>query len=58
MWFRRIQLQENRERRTPPPLFFRPTLWTYEYWFLRMSDCPSPTLTVQPESGSLIRSAI
>nr|AOY40507.1 orf56 [Cajanus scarabaeoides]AOY40521.1 orf56 [Cajanus scarabaeoides] len=24
MWFRRIQLQENRERRTPPPPFFPP----------------------------------
>ena len=23
---------------------------------LRMSDCPSPTLTAQPESGQLMRS--
>nr|AJR30436.1 hypothetical protein [Vassobia breviflora] len=26
MWFRRIQLQENQERRAFPP--FRPTLWS------------------------------
>uniref|UniRef100_A0A151UDY2 Uncharacterized protein n=1 Tax=Cajanus cajan TaxID=3821 RepID=A0A151UDY2_CAJCA len=46
---------ENRERRAFPP--FPPDSLVLRMLVLRMSDCPSPTLTVQPESGQLMRSA-
>ncbi|RID67512.1 hypothetical protein BRARA_D02589 [Brassica rapa] len=52
LWFERIQLQENQERRAFPP--FPPQL--FRILVLRMSDCPSPTLTVQPASGQLMHS--
>nr|YP_784093.1 putative ACRS-like protein [Pelargonium x hortorum]YP_784163.1 putative ACRS-like protein [Pelargonium x hortorum]ABI17284.1 putative ACRS-like protein [Pelargonium x hortorum]ABI17354.1 putative ACRS-like protein [Pelargonium x hortorum] len=52
MWFRRIQLQENRERRAPP--LFSPDSLVLRMLVLRMSDCPSPTLTAQPERGQLM----
>nr|YP_009477919.1 putative ACRS-like protein [Betula cordifolia]YP_009477933.1 putative ACRS-like protein [Betula cordifolia]AVN98067.1 putative ACRS-like protein [Betula cordifolia]AVN98081.1 putative ACRS-like protein [Betula cordifolia] len=48
MWFRRIQLQENQERRAFPPPFFPPDSLVLRMLVLRMSDCPSPTLTAQP----------
>nr|YP_009048336.1 putative ACRS-like protein [Magnolia yunnanensis]YP_009048349.1 putative ACRS-like protein [Magnolia yunnanensis]AHF72152.1 putative ACRS-like protein [Magnolia yunnanensis]AHF72153.1 putative ACRS-like protein [Magnolia yunnanensis] len=54
MWFRRIQLQENQERRALP--LFPPDSLVLRMLVLRMSDCPSPTLTAQPESGQLMRS--
>nr|YP_009306518.1 putative ACRS-like protein [Helwingia himalaica]YP_009306533.1 putative ACRS-like protein [Helwingia himalaica]YP_009713951.1 putative ACRS-like protein [Ilex asprella]YP_009713965.1 putative ACRS-like protein [Ilex asprella]YP_009763425.1 putative ACRS-like protein [Ilex latifolia]YP_009763440.1 putative ACRS-like protein [Ilex latifolia]YP_010571012.1 putative ACRS-like protein [Ilex fukienensis]YP_010571024.1 putative ACRS-like protein [Ilex fukienensis]YP_010571285.1 putative ACRS-li len=54
MWFRRIQLQENQERRAFPP--FPPDSLVLRTLVLRMSDCPSPTLTAQPESGQLMPS--
>ncbi|XLT62488.1 hypothetical protein HN873_019012 [Arachis hypogaea] len=43
----RHRLQENRERRAP----FPPDSLVLRMLVLRMSDCPSPTLTAQPESG-------
>ncbi|KAF8091073.1 hypothetical protein N665_0454s0014 [Sinapis alba] len=49
---RRIQLQENQEERAFPP--FPPQL--FRMLVLRMSDCPSPTLTAQPASGQLMHS--
>ena len=52
LWFERIQLQENQERRAFPP--FPPQL--FRMLVLRMSDCPSPTLTAQPASGQLMHS--
>ena len=36
----------------PPP----PDSLVLRMLVLRMSDCPSPTLTAQPESGQLMRS--
>nr|YP_009059397.1 putative ACRS-like protein [Citrus x aurantiifolia]YP_009059411.1 putative ACRS-like protein [Citrus x aurantiifolia]YP_009365872.1 putative ACRS-like protein [Citrus x limon]YP_009365886.1 putative ACRS-like protein [Citrus x limon]YP_009722819.1 putative ACRS-like protein [Citrus polytrifolia]YP_009722833.1 putative ACRS-like protein [Citrus polytrifolia]YP_009988411.1 putative ACRS-like protein [Citrus sunki]YP_009988487.1 putative ACRS-like protein [Citrus sunki]YP_010147856.1 putati len=54
MWFRRIQLQENQERRAFP--LFRPHSLVLRMLVLRMSNCPSPTLTAQPESGQLMHS--
>ena len=38
-----------------PP--FTPDSLVLRMLVLRMSDCPSPTLTAQPESGQLMRSA-
>ncbi|KAF9599169.1 hypothetical protein IFM89_035628, partial [Coptis chinensis] len=52
--FRRIQQQENQERRALPP--FPPDSLVLRMLVLRMSDCPSPTLTAQPKSGQLMRS--
>nr|YP_009123478.1 hypothetical protein [Cattleya crispata]YP_009328307.1 hypothetical protein [Cattleya liliputana]YP_009328314.1 hypothetical protein [Cattleya liliputana]AJM70450.1 hypothetical protein [Cattleya crispata]AKE36750.1 hypothetical protein [Cattleya liliputana]AKE36757.1 hypothetical protein [Cattleya liliputana] len=54
MWFRRIQLQENQEQRAFPP--FPPDSLVFRMLVLRTSDCPSPTLTAQPESGQLMPS--
>nr|AKU47182.1 hypothetical protein [Ananas comosus]AKU47196.1 hypothetical protein [Ananas comosus] len=52
MWFRRIQLQENQERGALP--LFPPDSLVLRMLVLRTSDCPSPTLTAQPESGQLM----
>ncbi|CBI32838.3 unnamed protein product, partial [Vitis vinifera] len=46
--------RENQERRVFPP--FSPNSLVLRMLVLRMSDCPSPTLTAQPESGQLMRS--
>ena len=43
----------NQERRAFPP--FPPDSLVLRTLVLRMSDCPSPTLTAQPESGQLMR---
>jgi len=40
-----------------PPFSFTPDSLVLRMLVLRMSDCPSPTLTAQPESGQLMRSA-
>ncbi|CAN8222181.1 unnamed protein product [Cochlearia groenlandica] len=47
-----IRHRENQERRAFPP--FPPQL--FRMLVLRMSDCPSPTLTAQPASGQLMHS--
>ena len=39
-----------------PPFSFLPNSLVLRTLVLRMSDCPSPTLTAQPESGQLMRS--
>nr|YP_009128441.1 orf56 [Ipomoea batatas]YP_009128456.1 orf56 [Ipomoea batatas]AJP09613.1 orf56 [Ipomoea batatas]AJP09628.1 orf56 [Ipomoea batatas] len=41
------------ERKLPP---LPPDSLVLRTLVLRMSDCPSPTLTAQPESGQLMRS--
>lgn len=40
----------------PPPFSARLFGLVLRMLVLRMSDCPSPTLTAQPESGQLMRS--
>ncbi|ESR64775.1 hypothetical protein CICLE_v10010673mg [Citrus x clementina] len=44
-----IRHRENQERRAFP--LFRPHSLVLRMLVLRMSNCPSPTLTAQPESG-------